>query len=442
MRADLIRLEHEAVAFADSHRDMKAAAGFHGATAPVFLGWLDAQLPERDFNRHPDPSSGAADGVEIVTWHASKGREWNILVVTGLDKAIGTRPGTLTAEFTDFSDLDTVLSTAQLRFTPGFAAAEKTAIFTEASRPNAEADARRLLYVALTRARDRLVLEWPEFALKKVSDSEGYPHFAALLIDACGIGIEPGGITLSGTTFPAFIRDCPDEAPGPEERSKQAQKAAPAFGALRELPTTTRTPWRKRPSALVATGTERHGPIATHNLGAPVPALADVFSEATTRGTAWHLAFRTLAERPNLADRLPAATGLDAETIEAIGAQAGALRDWLAAQGFPKTYFEVPIQITEPTGAQTNAVIDCLAEGPEGLVIVDHKSGSVLDYAERFATYWPQLAAYQDAVAITFPAKPVRMIGINWMTMGWVSYIETNSSTPDPGLPRGREKEG
>jgi len=53
-RADLLRLEAEASDFETAHRDLKAAAGFHGESAKVFLGWLDARAGERDFDRSPD----------------------------------------------------------------------------------------------------------------------------------------------------------------------------------------------------------------------------------------------------------------------------------------------------------------------------------------------------------------------------------------------------
>ncbi|MBO6895660.1 MAG: DNA helicase UvrD, partial [Roseibium sp.] len=116
--ADLMRLYAEVSEFVSAHRDFKAAAGFHGASAQVFLGWLEARREERDFDRHPDPGQSAGQGVEIVTWHASKGREWPITVVVGLDKKIGEKPGTLRAEFTDFSDLSAILERALLIWTP------------------------------------------------------------------------------------------------------------------------------------------------------------------------------------------------------------------------------------------------------------------------------------------------------------------------------------
>lgn len=97
-RADLLRLEAEAQAFVDARRDMKAAAGFHGSGAKVFLGWLQARLADRDFDRRPDPGSGASDGIEIVTRHSSKGREWPIVVAAGLDNDFAPRAFTLATE--------------------------------------------------------------------------------------------------------------------------------------------------------------------------------------------------------------------------------------------------------------------------------------------------------------------------------------------------------
>jgi ATP-dependent exoDNAse (exonuclease V) beta subunit len=68
-----------------------------------------------------------------------------------------------------------------------------------------------------------------------------------------------------------------------------------------------------------------------------------------------------------------------------------------------------------------NAVIDCLAEGEAGFLVLDHKSGPCPDPAARFAAYLPQLSAYARLVARTWPARPVRAIAINWLNEGVVS---------------------
>jgi len=147
----------------------------------------------------------------------------------------------------------------------------------------------------------------------------------------------------------------------------------------------------------------------------------DGFGLATDRGTAWHLAFRVLSERPDMRARLSTASGLDPATLDAIAAQSSAMRDWLAAQGYTRLHHELPLQITALDGSQINGVIDCLAEGPEGYAIIDHKSGPCPDPDTRFATYLPQLRAYAAAVEQCMPGKPVRLLGINWMNEGRLS---------------------
>lgn len=58
-----------------------------------------------------------------------------------------------------------------------------------------------------------------------------------------------------------------------------------------------------------------------------------------------------------------------------------------------------------------------LGDGGTLSAIIDHKSGAVADHAARMATYWPQLAAYVDAVeAIT--GKPVRQTAVFWTDTG------------------------
>lgn len=80
-----------------------------------FTGWLTSAL------RGEDRSGG--DAVEIVTFHAAKGLEWSVVHVAGLEEG----------------------------FVPIHHAKES---------PNDLEEERRLLYVALTRARDELICSW------------------------------------------------------------------------------------------------------------------------------------------------------------------------------------------------------------------------------------------------------------------------------------------
>ncbi|MBS8225749.1 UvrD-helicase domain-containing protein [Vannielia litorea] len=423
MRADLLRLETEAAEFEAAHQDMKAAAGFYGQSAQVFLGWLRSRQGVRDFDRHPDPGSGPVEGVEVVTWHASKGREWNIVVVTGLDHSIGEKPGTLRAEFGDFSDLSNVLAKAILRYTPSLHIPVKQDIFVEARRPAAEADARRLLYVALTRARDRLVLEWPDFKLKKPSEGPGPANFAEMLVRECKLDLRAGHAMVGEHAHAARQLFCTDEAP-PEFGTLAAPTSAPylAFGFPGPLSDAPTTPWRIRPSQLANAENTVAQRIEWIDLAASVPMLDDTFDDASKRGTAWHLVFRTALLRADLMTNVQRATGLDTAAVTAIEAQARALKAWLNGMGYDQLHCELPVQIEEASGAQINATIDLLAEGPEGFLIVDHKSGASMDLDAGYATYRPQLAAYAAVIERVFPEKRAAGMAINWMRQGTVVW--------------------
>ncbi len=85
-------------------------------------------------------------------------------MVAELDNGIEDWPGSTTTRFDALERIDNmalVLGSAALVHTPGFAAPEATRRFIEDRREDFEANAKNLLYVALTRARDRIVLEWP-----------------------------------------------------------------------------------------------------------------------------------------------------------------------------------------------------------------------------------------------------------------------------------------
>ncbi|MDP9071170.1 MAG: ATP-dependent DNA helicase UvrD2, partial [Actinomycetota bacterium] len=87
------------------------------ASAPGFLAWLGAGV-------RGDQPEASGDAVQLTTFHRAKGLEWPVVFVAGLEK--GLVP------------------------------------IGHARTPEAEAEERRLLYVALTRASDELHCTWAE----------------------------------------------------------------------------------------------------------------------------------------------------------------------------------------------------------------------------------------------------------------------------------------
>lgn len=420
-RADLLRLEAEAGEFEAAHRDLKSASGFHGETAKVFLGWLDARGGERDFDRHPDPSANSAEAVEIVTWHASKGREWPITVVAEFDYGIEERAGSTATRFDALDRIDdmvVVLGSASLIHTPGFDAPEATRRFIEDRRADFEANAKNLLYVALTRARDRLVLEWPGFLKDREEDAPEATNLFHILSDTCAPQIGAGSLRINGVDCPALVTQLPEEA-GFTEYAGGAAASALRFGAAAPLPVTPLTPWRLQPSQTRSAGVP---PVSRRiDIGAPWPkALNDAY-----RGTALHLALRTYLTRPDLAPALALATGLDDATLALVAERATALKAWLADQGYTDLRAEIPVLGYTPEGAEIPGTLDLLAIGPAGAILIDHKSGGVGD---GFGPYWPQLSSYTGLLAGLYPQHPLQGVAVFWVDHGWLELADQGAS--------------
>jgi len=262
--ADLARLDGEAREFDRMLPGLRAAAGVYGGNMQVFLGWISGQTGT-DRDRHPNPDAWSGRGVEICTWHAAKGREWPITVVAGLDQKIAERPGTLRAEFKSFDDLSRVLDNASLGFLPDFAAPESQQVFADARHPADMKDAARKLYVALTRARDRLILVLP----KERKTTRRHPEqMIDILRDCGGLTVSATGISLCGRHFPAKnsegIINTPDTPPVAEPSPQ------PTFGKRRTSGPADRTAWRRHPSTLESTSDAAVGELITFHLGTPV----------------------------------------------------------------------------------------------------------------------------------------------------------------------------
>ncbi len=419
--ADIQRLVHEAREFVAAHRDMRAAAGFYGQSLSVFLGWLQFRQEERNFDTRPDPGEGARGGVEIITWHASKGREWNIVAVTDLDAVVREKAGTTRARFSGFEDLSALLDNVHLTHVPRLAVPEKQTLFLDQAQPEVENEARRLIYVALTRARDRLLLEWPDYALEKEVDKV----FPAGMLEKAGVKIGAEEVEVNGRKFGARVRTCDKEIPEAFTDSAKAPREDRLVpGEKRPPPEQPKTPWRATPSTETRPTEPLDPTLLEHvSLAAGLPPAAPS-QDAAARGSALHLAIRVMLSSPRHRDRLGAVTGLTENMLGDLELQAAALESWMQGKGYDSWHTELPLQIIQDDGSQLNAVIDCLAEGPHGYCIIDHKSGPAPQPGERFAQYWPQLCAYKDAMEAVFPSKPVQHLAINWIDEGVLSILQ------------------
>lgn len=134
-----------------------------------------------------------------------------------------------------------------------------------------------------------------------------------------------------------------------------------------------------------------------------------------------HLALRTYLTRPELASSLPAATGLNAATLELVAQRAKTLKEWLADQGHAELHCEIPVLGYTPDGAEIAGTIDLLAIGPKGSLLIDHKSGGA---GEGLGDHWRQLSTYAGLVPTFCPQHPLCGVAIFWIDHGRLEFVE------------------
>jgi ATP-dependent helicase/nuclease subunit A len=431
VRADLIRLQAEAEAFVAADPETLAAGGFHGSDPRVFLAWLVARAEaDRDSNRHPEARVRDEDAIELSTWHRAKGREWPVVAVCGWERKVEPRLPDLSVHYERFGDLEAILEKARLHFSPSFDAEETRDRFIATLQHATQAESRRLIYVAVTRARERLIIEWPSH-LERKPPKNPKPTLFGMLRNT-GLSLTEKGLEIGGSVFPCRIGKASDEFPADyNPNAGEVTKALPAIGRraiLRQVPPADLTHETLPPTASERIATTAPEALETTAYGDPLD--TDLAVRGTARGDLLHRAFEILGADPGKAGLLARATGigLTGDQIEAIATAVRAFDVWITDRFKPiALQREMPFLYLDPAGSVVPGTIDLLVETTNGLWIVDHKSDRITDVDAQFRHHWPQLAAYVEAVAALRHDKPLHGVAINWITFGVVTAATTTS---------------
>lgn len=384
---------------------------------PATTGGLIAWVKERAAEK---PASGGDHAVVVTTYHGAKGLEWPVTILFQLDT--NGRPrlfDQVVAESgPDGIDLDDPLAGRWLRLWPwpyGAQAkdvgldmrAAQCEVGRNAARQAAEEDV-RLLYVAMTRARDYLVLA--------VGQTKGNSRSAALdaLVDADSRSLvdlsmsDGGSLVAGGRTHACRAWTLVEEAEGEEPAAMPASTAYDAVTVTAGTPV-IHLPYRLRPSGAPA----RPGGARILERFVLGPRLAITGSpDMAALGDAVHGFF---AADQGL--RMPEARQRLAESLMRRWGVGGALApaDVVAAadrlSGFISTRWPgVEIRREWPIAGRVamqrvNGRLDLLIETPKGLIIIDHKTypgrpdtweGRAIGYAGQLELYGQLCAAATD----------------------------------------------
>ncbi|MFO0652191.1 MAG: UvrD-helicase domain-containing protein [Polyangiales bacterium] len=439
--ARLVSIAHDLAMRGDVGLDL---AGATGVTLENYL--LALERAERDDPWQPLAGDDAPDSVKLVTMHASKGMEYPLVVLDALDRKLDVRlprvevvrPGELAVMLGPEA-----LTESGVQIVPDVGVDDWKErfqqLFDGESRQRQEL--LRLLYVAVTRARDHLVLLWPE-----ESKSGTTAYLRSLItarVKAPAVATSSGaeGEWL-GQRVRVYASSKADEADEPEDDAPPTDLAA--WRALAEMgdpeapgaPSTMTAPRLARvsPSELCQVADcpevprlmrfargERHAlaradgvsvgrttiPDARRTrlaIGDKIPPsrIGALVHAAVERASL--LAPTSRDEDLALAERVFDICGetehreliaeLVADTLASLRATALALR------AVEEPAREVPFAV-DLRGTTLRGVIDLVVRAPEGLHVVDLKTHPLkAPDLDRWAAYYaPQLDAYALAVA-------------------------------------------
>ncbi len=386
---------------------VSVAASFAGDATErslgAFLAWLDAALEEErgldTTEPEPDPTA-----VQLMTVHASKGLEWDVVVVPGLVEGTfpttaPTRSGARRASgwLTGASSLPYELRgdaghLPRLHLGDAGTPKELAALlddFKEREGARALGEERRLAYVALTRARHELLLLgcfWRD------AKTAGTPSlFLTELIEAGAVAADDWPAASAHTSNPTH--DQVTARPWPLAPSAAIDR----FAALRDVipvaDETTRGWWRDAElllaerdsslaagapapvhlsaSAVVALGADRDRFLRDRRR--PVPRRPSVEARRGTRFHAWverHFGAQALLDTDALPGADDVEVGTESELDDLIAA-------FLASPWANRVPVAVEADVDTPVGGMTvRCRIDAVFDDGEGRFhVVDWKTG-------------------------------------------------------------------
>ncbi len=397
--ANLDALENLVRAYEDA-----CASGREAASLPGLIHWLSGQ------DDPGLPPGRGEDCVQVLTWHAAKGLEWPIVILSDLDAEARHSPFGLHVEPAREFRAGEPLADRGIRYWPEPVKGKNLPLTesVEASPEHARAldeelaERRRLMYVGMTRARDYLVLVQPvakkPLPLRWLDDlaPDGRPLVELPEKEGEGMAID-----VAGETFPCRVaiwtgeRNAPLQAKAETAWRAPRRRAQPAFMPYAVSPSAA-----PLPEGVLARIGERLD-LGTRIFPRNKPDMALV-------GQAVHGFLAVDSPDEDRDARLArAACLLDARAVsdalrpEDVVGMSDRLHAWIGER-WPdaclKREWPVRLRMEEQVA---RGWLDMLIESSGSLAIVDHKTfpGDAGELAARASEYAGQLYLYRQAVA-------------------------------------------
>lgn len=382
------------------------------ASLAGFLSWC-AQLADQQ--KDQGTTNSDANAVQVLTWHGSKGLEWPIVILMDHQDepspTLWNKPQIVEQQSFDPAD---PLGNRSLRFWPyPFGRSTKEVGLNDRvdvspvgvqARKDAEAEQVRLQYVAMTRARDYLVIPTTGKKDPWTPDGNVHPVFKLSAMPESAEACHPRRTIRTLVAADDDTRITPAPTPAlwhPEPLAPQPFPEADLKpSAIPRIPG----------SRIIETITYGHRIKAVSSLGDSVigDALHGILSALF-----WNPANTGL---PGRAAHILASHGVETDAASIV--ESARKLHALLTEKFQPTEFlvEVPFTQFNEAGQRLTGFIDLVLITPQGSVIIDHKTYQGSDLDKHAIDYSGQLAAYRDC--LTAAGHQVHSTWIHWCLQG------------------------
>lgn len=396
-------------------------------TATDLCVWLDEQ-------EDMQPASRSREAITVLTYHAAKGLEWPLVILTDLDakpkaNAFGIN---LVSEIPgDKVDWKDPLNGRWIRFWPWPLGSQKTNVDLDTAAANApegkiaarieKEERTRLLYVGATRARDYLVLTLPK-------TTKGYPWLEELISDSKGPVLtiprkDESSFFVNNNSHQVCMKNL-NTLDSHSSNEHVISFNSPA------TPINSYPPLSIRPSNQDSVDSARI--LQEIDLGARLPLTGA--SDMTLVGDAVH---RFLAaddvtwpneQREALARKILhswGVTALDARDLVTMGSR---FRKFIDEQ-WPQAIIHREAPIIWRFGDRTlSGRIDIYLELPGKIIVIDHKSfpGNRSQWLDQVKKYAGQLKLYADAINATFNEQKTTELVLHLPVSGEILILDAN----------------
>ena len=403
-RSNLLKLIHLVDVFEKSDSSSLKAQGVYGKGLSSFLIWL--KVNQEDFDQQPDINGDNHNAVALSTWYASKGLEWPIVVVLGLEKEVNITLPHISVQYNSEKDVDEMLENAFTQIITSFDDSETKQKFIDKLLPFEQDTLKNLTYVVMTRAREQLILPW--FETDKPNTMQNYVN----------------RINLNKYSYKTaqYFDDSSANVTENESMKKVGRINLIPQKIPRPVPANI-SPTDLASNVIQNDLADKLGEFVSLDYGAIVNLDCLANHQANEVGSWIHQCYQVLITRPEIKERLFVklpVINANQELKDQLIVQVEKFKTWLNQNWSVSSYrTELAMLSVMDNGATLSGILDLLVETNEGYWIIDHKTDGKND-DKQFKHHLPQLLAYAKHIVLN---KPVIGVAVNWVREGRLTTL-------------------